>query len=112
MLITPFFCSIEQVTRLHHCPYLVQDAFSKSLSDFLLKSQTPVEVLWSLRSIDLRVIALQPSFVNLRMPRNASLVPLTSKPQARREIFEDHGQNCELRPPTSGESRKFFDRLL
>ena len=34
----------------------------------------------SLRSIDLRVIALHPSFVNSRMPQNASLVPLISEP--------------------------------
>ena len=44
------------------------------------KSQTPAKALWSLRSIDLRVIALHPSFVNLRMPQNPLLVPLISKP--------------------------------
>ena len=53
---------------------------SESLSDFLLKSQIPVEALWSLRSIHLRVIALHPSFVNSRMPQNALIVPLTSEP--------------------------------
>ena len=35
---------------------LVRDTISESLSDFLLKSQTPFKALWSLRSIDLRVI--------------------------------------------------------
>ena len=59
---------------------LVGDTISESYPDFLLKSQTPVEVLWNLRSIDLRVIALHPSFVNSRMPQNASLVPLISEP--------------------------------
>ena len=59
---------------------LVRDTISESLSDFLLKSQIPVEALWSLRSIHLRVIALHPSFVNLRMPQNTSIVPLTSEP--------------------------------
>ena len=59
---------------------IVEDTISESLSDFLLKSQTPFEALWSLRSIDLRVIALHPSFVNSRMPQTASLVPLISEP--------------------------------
>ena len=59
---------------------VVQDTISESLSDFAQKDQTPVEALWSLRSIDLRVIALHPSFVKLRMPQNASLVPLISEP--------------------------------
>ena len=59
---------------------VVRDTISESLPDFLLQNQTHVEALWSLRSIDLGVIALHPSFVNLRMPQNASLVPLTSKP--------------------------------
>ena len=49
---------------------LVQDTISGSLSDFLWKKQTPAKALWSLRSIDLRVIALHPSFVNnSRMPQ-------------------------------------------
>ena len=61
-------------------PFFVRDTISESLSDFLLKSQLPVEALWSLRSIDLRVIALHPSFVNSRMPQNASLVLLISEP--------------------------------
>ena len=65
---------------------IVRDAISESLSDFLLKSQVPVEALWSLRSIDLRVIAFHPSFVNLRMPQNASLVPLISEP-IRVDVF-------------------------
>ena len=30
---------------------LVRDTISESLSDFLQESQTPVEALWSLRSI-------------------------------------------------------------
>ena len=60
--------------------YLVRDTISESLSDFLLKSQIPAEALWSLRSIDLRVIVLHPSFVNSCMPQNSSLVPLTSEP--------------------------------
>ena len=47
---------------------------------FLQKSQTPAEALWSLCSIDLRVIALHPSFVKLRIPQNASLIPLISEP--------------------------------
>ena len=63
--------SVESARRL--------DTISESLSDFLLKSQTPFEALWSLRSIDIRVIALYPSFVNSRMPQNASLVPLMSE---------------------------------
>ena len=53
---------------------------SESLSDILQRSQTPVEALWSLRSIDLRVITLHPSFVKLRMPQNTSLVLLISEP--------------------------------
>ena len=59
---------------------LVRDTISESLSGFPQKSQTPIEALWSLRSIDLRVIALHPSFVKLRIPQNASLVPLISEP--------------------------------
>ena len=59
---------------------IVRDAISESLSGFPQKSQTSIEALWSLRSIDLRVIALHPSFVKLRMPQNASLVPLISEP--------------------------------
>ena len=59
---------------------LVRDTISESRSDFLLRSKTPVEAPWSLRSIDLRVIALHQSFVNSRMPQNASLVLLFSKP--------------------------------
>ena len=61
-------------------PGFVRDTISESLSGFPLKSQTPIEALWCLRSIDLRVIALHPSFVKLRMPQNASLVPLISEP--------------------------------
>ena len=61
-------------------PCLVRDTISESLLDFPLKSQTPVEALWSLPSIDLRVIALHPSFVNSRMPQNASLVLLIIEP--------------------------------
>ena len=61
-------------------PALVQDTISESLSGFPQKSQTPIEALWSLRSIDLRVMALHPSFVKLHMPQNASLVPLISEP--------------------------------
>ena len=57
-----------------------RDTISESLSDFLQRSQTPVEALWSLRSIDLRVIALLLSFVELRMLQNASLVSLISEP--------------------------------
>ena len=63
-----------------HLNNIVRYTINNSLSDFLLKSQTPVKAHWSLPSIDLRVIALHPSCVNLRMPLNASLVPLTSKP--------------------------------
>ena len=59
---------------------IVRDTISESLLDFPLKSQTPVEASWSLRSIDLRVIALHPFFVNLRMPQNASLVQLINEP--------------------------------
>ena len=59
---------------------IVRDAVNQSLLDFLLKSQTPVETLWSLRSIDVRVIARRPSFVKLRMPQNASFVPLINEP--------------------------------
>ena len=59
---------------------IVRDTVSESLLDFLQKSQTPVQVLWSLRSIDPMVIAFHPSFVNLRMPQNASLVLLISEP--------------------------------
>ena len=40
----------------------------------------PDEGLWSLRNIDLRVIALHCSFVKLRMPQSTSLVPLISEP--------------------------------
>ena len=40
----------------------------------------PVQALWSLRSINLRVIALHPSFVNLDLPRNASPISLISEP--------------------------------
>ena len=40
----------------------------------------PVQALWSVCSIDLRVIALYPSFVNLRMPQNTSLVQLIKEP--------------------------------
>ena len=46
-------------------PLLARDTSSESLSDFLQKSQMPVEALWSLRSIDLRVIALSPSFCEI-----------------------------------------------
>ena len=56
----------------------VRDTIIEGLSDFLQKSQTPVQALWSLRCIDLRVITLHPSFVKLRMLKNASLVPLIS----------------------------------
>ena len=59
---------------------VVRDTISESLSDFLQKSQTPVEALWSLRSIDHRVIALHSSFVKLHMPQNASLILLISEP--------------------------------
>ena len=59
---------------------LVRDTVTESLWDFLLKSQTPVDALWSLRSIDLTVMALHPFFFNLRMPQNASLIPLISEP--------------------------------
>ena len=59
---------------------LVRDTISECLLDFSLKSQTPVEALWILRSIDLRVIALHPSFVNSRMPQNALLIPWISEP--------------------------------
>ena len=65
----------------------VRDTISESLSDFLLKSQIPVEALWSLRNIDPRVIALHPFFVKLRMPQTlrssnwpASQSELTSFP--------------------------------
>ena len=44
---------------------IVRDTISESLSGFPQKSQTPIEALWSLRSIDLRVIAHDPSFVKL-----------------------------------------------
>ena len=57
---------------------LVRDTISERLSDFLEKSQTtPVEALWSLRSIDCRV---HPSFGKVRMPQNASLIVLISEP--------------------------------
>ena len=46
----------------------------------------PVEALWSLRSINLRIIALHTSFVKLRMPQNASLIPLISEP-IRANVF-------------------------
>ena len=59
---------------------LVQDTNNEILSDFIQKNQTPVQVLCSLRIVDLRVIALHRSFVNLRMPQNASLFPLISEP--------------------------------
>ena len=58
----------------------VRDTVSKSLSDFLRKGQISFQALWSLRSIDLRVIALHPSFMKLRMLQDASLVPLISEP--------------------------------
>ena len=64
----------------------VRDTFNESLSDFYMKSQIPVAALWSLHSINLRVIALHPSFVNLRMPQEALLVPLISEP-TRVNIF-------------------------
>ena len=60
---------------------LVRDTTSGILSDLRQESHTPVQALWSLRSIDLRVIAPHPFFVmKLRMPQNASLVPLISGP--------------------------------
>ena len=40
----------------------VWDTISESLSDALLKRQTPFQALWSLRSVDLKIIALHPSF--------------------------------------------------
>ena len=67
----------------------------KSL-DFLLKSKTSVEALWSLRSIDLRVIAIHPSFVNMRMPRNTSLAPLKSDPMRVNVFFLCDLQNGEF----------------
>ena len=36
-----------------------------------------------------------------------SATPLVFRVQ---ELFAAQGQNCELRPPASGASRKFFDR--
>ena len=59
---------------------IVRDTISEILSDFLPKSKTPVQVLWSLRSIDFRVISLHLSFVKLCMSQNASLAPLISEP--------------------------------
>ena len=45
----------------NHIPHdLFQDTIRESLLDFLWKSKTPSKALWSLRSIDLRVIALYP----------------------------------------------------
>ena len=70
----------SNVKTAQNSSLLLRDTISESLSDFPQKNQTPVEELWSLRSIDLRVIALHPSFVKLRMPQNASLVPLISEP--------------------------------
>ena len=60
--------------------FLVRDAIINSHSDFLQKSQTPVQALWSLRSIDHRVIFLHHPSIKLRMPQNASLVPLIGEP--------------------------------
>ena len=80
----PFFhmslCVVLCCSPFVYIHSLVRDTISESLSGFPQKSQTPIEALWSLRSIDLRVIALHPSFVKLRMPQNASLVPLISEP--------------------------------
>ena len=59
---------------------LVQDFISESLLDFLWKSKMPTKALWNLCRIDLRVIALLLSLVNMRMPKNASLVPSISEP--------------------------------
>ena len=59
---------------------IVWDSISESLSDFLQKSQMPVQALWSLGSINLRVIALHPSFVKLRIPQSALLVPFIIEP--------------------------------
>ena len=75
-------CQVTEVklSRVRSNSGFVPDTISESLSDFLLKSQTPFEALWSLCSIDLRVIALHASFVNLRMPQNVSLVQLISEP--------------------------------
>ena len=61
-------------------PILVWDTISESLSAFLRQIQTPAKALWSLRSINLRVTTLHPSFMILRMSQNASLVPLISEP--------------------------------
>ena len=74
----------------------VQDTISESLLDFPRKSQTPVEALWSLRSIDLRVIALHPSLANSHMPQNASLVSLISEPIRVNVFFLCHSQKGEF----------------
>ena len=58
----------------------VRDTISESILDFLQKSQTPVQALWSLRNIDLRVIAFHLFIVNLRMPQSVSLVLLINEP--------------------------------
>ena len=68
----------------------------KSFSDFLQRSQTSVEALWSLRSIDLRVIALHLSIVKLRMPQNASLVPLISEPIRVFPLWFTKGGVCSI----------------
>ena len=47
----------SKIVKVHTVLYtdtFVRDTISESLSDFLKKSQTPVQALWSLRNIDLR----------------------------------------------------------
>ena len=93
--------------------FLVRDTISESLSDILLKSQTPVEALWSLRSIDLRVIALHPSFVDSRMPQNASLVPLISKPLRVNAVsFVIHKRGNSQYPDQFPQMRESWKRVI
>ena len=58
----------------------------------------PIKLHWSLHNIDLRVIALHPSFVNLCMPKNASLVLLISEP-IRVNVFSFVIQRGNLQYP-------------
>ena len=75
----------------------------KNLSDYLQKSQTPVEALWSLRSIDLRVIALHLTFVKLRIPQNASLFLLISEPiRVNLRTYKTFQSNLKPEPYLTG----------
>ena len=68
-------------------PVIVRNTNSESLSDFLQKSQTPIEALWSWHSIDLRVIALYPSFENIVHALKRFARPIDQRPNQSERLF-------------------------